>query len=115
MNAYELRIRKLEDPISFATARWELLAFPEVCDLLRTAGAERFVVLYQGRRPDLERWCDALAALGHPALPIRQIGGGIDGEALTAEAQHPEQFFKPDPQVELTHLERRRRSVTDRR
>ena len=115
MNAYELRIRGLEHPISFATARWELLAFPEVCDLLRTAGAERFIVLYEGRRHDIERWCEVLDESGHPALPIRRIGGVIDSEALTADAQHGEQFFKPDPWVELIHLERRRRSITDRR
>jgi predicted lipoprotein with Yx(FWY)xxD motif len=114
MNAYELRIRELDDPISFATARWELLAFPEVRDLLRTSGAERFIVLYEGQRHDIERWCEVLDESGHPALPIRRIDA-IDSAALSADAQHGEQFFKPDPRVGLIHLERRRRSVTDRR
>ena len=115
MNAYELRILGLEHPVSFATARWELLAFPEVRDLLRTAGTERFVVLYEGRRPDVEGWCEELAELGHPAMALRAIGNEIDSDAVSADARPDEQFFKPDPTVELIHLERRRRSVTDRR
>ena len=87
MNAYELLIRGLDHPISFATARWELLAFPEVHDLLRSSHPDRFVVLYEGRTHDLAGWCDRLFESGHPALPLRKIGGReIDGEALSAAA-----------------------------
>jgi hypothetical protein len=34
-NAFELRIHGLDHLISFAAARWELFAFPEVRDLAR--------------------------------------------------------------------------------
>jgi hypothetical protein len=73
MNGYELRIRGLADPISFAAARRELLVFPEVRDLVHTSGGDRFVVLYEGESPDPAGWCSMLLEVGYPAIPAGRI------------------------------------------
>ena len=74
MNQCHVRIRGLDELISFAAARWELLAFPEVGDLLRGSGRDRFVVLYEGNSPDINGWCSRLTGAGFPASPIGELG-----------------------------------------
>jgi len=74
MNQCDVRIRGLDDLMSFAAARWELLAFPEVGDLLRGSGRDRFVVLYEGNSPDINGWCGRLTGVGFPASPIGDLG-----------------------------------------
>ena len=74
MNQCEVGIRGLDEVMSFAAARWELLTFPEVRDLLRGAGRDRFVVLYEGNRPDIDGWCCLLTEAGFPASPIAALG-----------------------------------------
>jgi hypothetical protein len=74
MNQCDVRIRGLDDLTSFAAARWELLAFPEVGDLLRGSGRDRFVVLYEGNSPDINGWCCRLTGVGFPASPIGDLG-----------------------------------------
>jgi len=49
MNAYELRIRGLGREISLGDARLRLFACPDVRDLVRAGGKDRFLVLYDGR------------------------------------------------------------------
>ena len=49
MHAYELRIRGLDDDARVAAARWQLSARPEVRDLVRKAGTDRFLVPYEGK------------------------------------------------------------------
>ena len=73
MNAYALRIRGLEHLISLTAARSELLAFPEVNDLLRAPGKERFTVLYEGNRPDPAAWYSVVSEAGYPASPIGPV------------------------------------------
>jgi hypothetical protein len=74
MNQCDVRIRGLDNLMSFAAARWELLTFPEVGDLLRGSGRDRFVVLYDGNTPDINRWCGQLTGVGFPAAPIGDLG-----------------------------------------
>ena len=74
MNYCDVRISGLDDLMSFAAARWELLTFPEVGDLLRGPGRDRFVVLYDGDRPDSNGWCGRLTEAGFPAAPIAALG-----------------------------------------
>ena len=68
--AYELRIRGLDHLSSFAAARWELFAFPEVRDLARRRGRDRFVVIYEGGPADPGAWCRLLAEAGYLAEPL---------------------------------------------
>ena len=75
MNQYDVHIRGLDHLMSFAAARWWLLTFPEVRDLLRGAGRDRFVVLYDGNAPHLDGWCELLTEAGYPATPIRALSG----------------------------------------
>jgi hypothetical protein len=79
MNQCEVGIRGLDDVMSFAAARSELLAFPEVRDLLR-GGRDRFVVLYEGNSPDIDGWCGLLTDAGFPASPI----GALSDSGRTA-------------------------------
>ena len=79
LDAYELRIRGLEHLISFAAARWELFAFPEVRDLVRAPGRNRFLVLYDGEPADPDAWCQLLQDAGYPAEPVGHLDGS--GEA----------------------------------
>jgi len=72
-NAYELRICGLEHLISFAAARWELFAFPEVRDLARGHGRHRFDVLYEGDQADPDAWCRRLTGAGYPAKPLGRV------------------------------------------
>jgi hypothetical protein len=74
MNQCHVRIRGLDELMSFAAARWELLTFPEVGDLLRGSGRDRFVVLYEGNSPDINGWCGRLTGAGFPASPIGDVG-----------------------------------------
>jgi hypothetical protein len=74
MNQCEVGIRGLDDVVSFAAARWELLTFPEVRDLLRGGGRDRFVVLYEGNRPDIDGWCELLTDAGFPSSSIGALG-----------------------------------------
>ena len=74
MNQCHVRIRGIDDLMSFAAARWELPTFPEVGDLLRGSGRDRFVVLYDGNSPDINSWCGQLAEVGFPASPIDALG-----------------------------------------
>jgi hypothetical protein len=70
MNSYELKIRGLGNAVSFATARWELFAFPEVHGLTHGTGRNRFFVLYEGESADPTAWCRVLSAAGYPAAPL---------------------------------------------
>jgi hypothetical protein len=70
MNAYELKIRGLDNATSFARARWELFVFPDVHDLTSRAAKDRFLVLYYGDVPDPITWCRVLSAAGYPATPV---------------------------------------------
>jgi hypothetical protein len=74
MNQCEGGIRGLDDVMSFAAARWELLTFPDVRDLLRGAGRDRFVVLYEENGPDIDGWCALLTEAGFPASRIGALG-----------------------------------------
>jgi hypothetical protein len=74
VHAYELRIRGLDDNAGVAAARWQLLACPEVRDLVRKAGTDRFLVLYAGKWEQPKIWCRVLANAGYTAEPI----GGVD-------------------------------------
>jgi hypothetical protein len=69
MNAYELRIRGLDNATSFARARWELFVFPQVQDLTSGAVKDRFLVLHYGEA-DPTAWCRVLSAAGYPATPV---------------------------------------------
>jgi hypothetical protein len=73
MNRCDVCIRDLDPLISFAAARWELLTFPEVRDLLRGFGRDRFVVLYDGDAPDIDGWCGRLTEAGFPASRIHKL------------------------------------------
>jgi hypothetical protein len=74
VHAYELRIHGLDDIERVAAARWRLLACPEVRDLVRKAGTDRFLVLYEGKWDQSKIWCRVLANAGYTAEPI----GGVD-------------------------------------
>jgi hypothetical protein len=73
MNRCDVCIRGLDPLMSFAAARWELLTFPEVRDLLRGFGRDRFVVLYDGDAPDIGHWCARLTEAGFPASPTHKL------------------------------------------
>jgi hypothetical protein len=73
MNRCDVRIRGLEPLKSFAAARWELLTFPEVRDLLHGFGKDRFVVLYDGDALDIDQWCTRLTEAGFPASRIHSF------------------------------------------
>ena len=70
MNAYELRIRGLDNATSFARARWDLFVFPQVHGLTSRPEKDRFLVLYYGEAPDPAAWCRVLSAAGYPATPV---------------------------------------------
>jgi hypothetical protein len=73
LHAYELRIRGLDDTIARAAARWELFACPEVRDLVKGAGKDRFLVLYEGEWDQPKIWCHLLANAGYAAEPIGRV------------------------------------------
>ena len=70
MHAYELRIRGLDDSTGRTAARWELFACPEVRDLVKAAGPDRFLVLYEGDWDQHAVWCRVLENAGYDAEPI---------------------------------------------
>ena len=74
MHAYELRIRGLDDNARVAAARWQLLACPEVRDLVMKAGTDRFLVLYEGTWDQSKIWCRVfLANARYAAEPIGAV------------------------------------------
>jgi hypothetical protein len=73
VHAYELRIRGLDNLLSFAAARWELFAIPDLLDLVRGQGRDLFVVLYEGDQVDPDAWCRLLANAGYPAEPLGRV------------------------------------------
>jgi hypothetical protein len=73
--------------ISFAAARWELFAFPEVRDLARGHGRHRFVVLYEGDQADPDAWCRRLTGAG-----LRQSRS----DALTTQARRRDGESRPE-------------------
>jgi hypothetical protein len=73
VHAYELRIRGLDDKIARAAARWELFACPEVRDLVKAAGKDRFLVFYEGKWDHPKVWCRVLENAGYPAEPIGRV------------------------------------------
>jgi hypothetical protein len=75
MHAYELRIRGLDVASARAAARWELFACPEVRDLVKGAGKDRFLVLYEGDWDQPRIWCHLLANAGYHAEPIGRVDG----------------------------------------
>jgi hypothetical protein len=77
VHAYELRIHGLEDPSARGAARWELFACPEVRDLVKAAGDDSFLVLYEGDWDHPQVWCRLLAKAGFEAEPV----GPVDGRA----------------------------------
>jgi hypothetical protein len=70
VHAYELRIRGLDGEIARAAARWELFACPEVRDLVKVAGRDCFLVLYEGEWDQHAVWCRVLENAGYEAEPI---------------------------------------------
>jgi hypothetical protein len=74
MHAYELRIAGLQHAIARAAARWELFACPEVRDLVKAPGRDRFLVLYEGEWGNPAVWCRVLANAGYDAEPIGPVG-----------------------------------------
>jgi hypothetical protein len=74
MNTYELQIRGL-DREAFVNGRSKLLACPEVRDLVRAGGRDRFLVLYDGRWVQPNVWCLILANAGYPAQPVGDVHG----------------------------------------
>jgi hypothetical protein len=73
VHAYELRIPGLDDKGRLAAARWQLLACPEVRDLVTKAGTDRFLVLYEGKWDQSKIWCRVLANAGYTAEPIGAV------------------------------------------
>jgi hypothetical protein len=70
VHAYELRIPGLDDPVGRARARWRLSACPEVRDLVKGSGPDRFLVLYEGKWDQHAVWCRVLENAGYEAEPI---------------------------------------------
>jgi len=79
MHVYELQIRGVDRPVNPAVARWELFACPEVRDLVKAAGRDRFLVLYEGDWDQHAVWCRVLENAGYEAQPI----GGLDEGAAS--------------------------------
>lgn len=75
VHAYELRIRSLDGPIDRGAARWELFACLEVRDLVKAAGRDRFLVLYEGNWDQHAVWCRVLENAGYEVEPIGQVNG----------------------------------------
>ena len=73
VHVYELRIRDLDAPSRRAAARWELFACPEVRDLVKAAGPDRFLVLYEGAWDQHVVWCRVLERAGYEAEPIGRL------------------------------------------
>jgi hypothetical protein len=73
VHAYELRIRGLDGSSDRAAARWELFACPEVRDLVKSAGPDRFLVLYEGAWDQHAVWCRVLERAGYEAEPIGRL------------------------------------------
>jgi hypothetical protein len=73
LHAYELRIDGLDGPIARAAARMVLFACPEVRDLVKRAGKDRFLVLYEGEWDQPKIWCHLLANAGYAAEPIGRV------------------------------------------
>jgi hypothetical protein len=70
VHAYELRIRGIDSATGRNAARWELFACPEVRDLVKVAGRDRFLVLYEGEWDHHAVWCRVLENAGYEAEPI---------------------------------------------
>jgi hypothetical protein len=73
VHAYELRIRGLDGSSGRAAARWELFACPEVRDLVKAPGPDRFLVLYEGAWDQHVVWCRVLERAGYEAEPIGRL------------------------------------------
>jgi hypothetical protein len=73
VHAYELRIAGLDDAIDRATARWKLAACPEVRDLVKGSGRDRFLVLYEGNWDQHAVWCRVLENAGYETEPIGRL------------------------------------------
>jgi hypothetical protein len=73
VHVYELRIRDLDAPSRRAAARWELFACAEVRDLIKVAGPDRFLVLYEGDWDHHAVWCRVLENAGYDAEPIGRL------------------------------------------
>jgi hypothetical protein len=73
VHGYLLRIRGLESEFAFALARWDLFTCPEVLELVKVDGEDRFLVLYEGDRDQSKMWCHVLANAGYPATPVGRV------------------------------------------
>ena len=73
MHVYELRIRGLDAPGRRAAARWELFVCPEVRDLVKAAGPDRFLVLYEGDWDQHAVWCRVLENAGYEVEAIGPV------------------------------------------
>ena len=73
MHAYELRIRGLDGAAGRNAARWELFACPEVRDLVKGGGRDRFLVIYEGEWDQPTVWCRVLENAGYEAEPIGRV------------------------------------------
>jgi hypothetical protein len=74
VHAYELRIRGLDNAIGHRSARRKLSACLEVRDLVKVAGPDRFLVLYEGDWDQHAVWCRVLENAGYEVEPIGRIG-----------------------------------------
>jgi hypothetical protein len=73
VHAYELRIRDLDGAVGRSAARWELFACPEVRDLVKVAGRDRFLVIYEGEWDQPAVWCRVLENAGYEVEPIGRV------------------------------------------
>lgn len=73
MHAYELRIRGLDSAADRFAARWELFACLEVRDLVKAAGPDRFLVLYDGDWDQHAVWCRVLENAGYEVEAIGPV------------------------------------------
>jgi hypothetical protein len=73
VHAYEIRICGLDSATGCNLARWELFACPEVPDLVKVAGRDRFLVLYEGEWDQHAVWCRVLENAGYEAEPIGRV------------------------------------------
>jgi hypothetical protein len=73
VHAYELRIRGLDSATGHNAARWELFACPEVRDLVKVTGRERFLVIYEGDWDQHAVWCRVLENAGYEVEPIGRV------------------------------------------
>lgn len=73
MHAYQLRIRGLDSATGRNAARWELFACPEVRDLVKVAGRDSYLVIYDGAWDQHAVWCRVLEKAGYEVEAIGPV------------------------------------------